>query len=223
MSINDSISDISNRRDMVEHQLRCRNITDQNVLRVIEQLPRQHFIPPETRHLAYGDYPVNIGHGQTISQPYIVALMTEKLQLAPEHNVLEIGTGCGYQTAILAKLVKKVYTIELIEQLAKFGRDNVLALGIDNVEYHIGDGRKGWPAELSPGKQKMHFDRILVAAAAQAVPAELLDQLTDNGKMVIPIGGHIDQRLILLEKHGSQIDQELLCYCRFVKLKGNKT
>ena len=221
MPINDSTTDITNRRDMVDHQLRSRDIDDKNVLSVIEQLPRHHFIPPENRHLAYGDYPVNIGHGQTISQPYIVALMTEKLQLAPDHNVLEIGTGCGYQTAILAKLVKKVYTVELIEQLARFGRDNVSALGIDNVEYHIGDGRKGWPAELSPGQREMQFDRILVAAAAHDVPTELLNQLAQGGKMVIPIGGQIDQRLILLEKHASKITEHLLCYCRFVKLKGH--
>jgi len=194
--------------------MRRRNIADERVLKVMAQLPRHLFIPPENRSQAYLDQPVSIGLGQTISQPYIVALMTEKLQIQPQHLVLEIGTGCGYQTAILAKLARKVHTIEYLEELSRRGQENLAALGITNVEYHIGNGREGWPGEL-------RFDRILVAAATEFIPPVLLEQLADNGKMVIPIGEPAGQKLILLEKVGGDINsirETMLCYCRFVKL-----
>jgi protein-L-isoaspartate(D-aspartate) O-methyltransferase len=196
---------------MVQNQLRQRGISDKKVLEVISQLPRQHFIPPKNRHEAYFDRPVPIGLGQTISQPYIVALMTENLNLQPRHQVLEIGTGCGYQTAILARLVQKVYTIELLEPLGKQGRQNLTALGINNVEYHIGDGSLGWP---EPKK----FDRILVGAAAEETPPSLLEQLAVGGKMVIPVGKGEGQKLLAIEKSEQQLKESLLCYCRFVKL-----
>ena len=198
---------------MVEDQLRRRGITDEKVLAIMEQLPRHHFIEPANRYLAYSDQPVPIGFGQTISQPYIVALMTEKLQIAPHHLVLEIGTGCGYQTAILAHLAQQVYTIEVIEQLACRGRENLSepALDINNVEYHIGDGYSGWP-------EPMQFDRILIAATADEIPATLLGQLKDGGKMVAPVRRGAEQQLLLTEKQGQEIRETFLCYCRFVNL-----
>lgn len=202
---------------MVQQQLRQRGISDQKVLAVMEQIPRHLFIPPPKRYDSYADRPVAIGHGQTISQPYIVALMTEKLQIKPEHRVLEVGTGCGYQTAILARLAHKVYTIELITELAHFGRDNLTNLEINNVEYHIGNGREGWPAELSTSP--VPFDRIIVTAAADMVPKRLLEQLADTGRMVIPVGRQDSQKLMLLQKNSDLIEEKILCYCRFVELR----
>jgi protein-L-isoaspartate(D-aspartate) O-methyltransferase len=196
---------------MVENQLRCRGISDERVLQIMNSLPRERFIPENSRDLAYLDQPVAIGNGQTISQPYIVALMTEKLQIQPHHLVLEIGTGCGYQTAILAQLARKVYTVELINELAQLGRKNVMDAGISNVEYHIGDGCLGWSV-------KMQFDRILIAAVAEEVPPALFEQLAEDGKMVIPVGYGENQRLLLFEKQAQQIQETTLCYCRFVKL-----
>ena len=220
-------NDVRQRRQMVQKQLRQRGIADEKVLAVMERLPRQHFIPAANRFEAYYDQPVSIGLGQTISQPYIVALMTEKLQLEPSHRVLEIGTGCGYQTAILAQLSRRVYTVERLETLARQARQNLEALNITNVEYHIGDGTQGWPprpddgpteylknstevAELArPGPKTddapeiltpVEFDRIMVAAAPESIPPALLDQLVIGGKMVIPVGATHDQRLLLVEK-----------------------
>jgi len=211
MQPKESHDDREKRRLMVFEQLRQRGITDSKVLEVMGRLPRQHFIPPENRQQAYLDQPVSIGLGQTISQPYIVGLMTEKLELRSGSRVLEIGTGCGYQTSILAMLAGKVCTIELLESLAQFGRDSVGSLGITNVEYHIGDGSLGWPTQTS-------FDRILVAAAATEIPQKLLAQLCDDGKMVIPVGGGDGQRLLLVTKGADRIKETMLCYCRFVKL-----
>ncbi|MBN1844887.1 MAG: protein-L-isoaspartate(D-aspartate) O-methyltransferase, partial [Sedimentisphaerales bacterium] len=186
-------------------------------------LPRHHFIPPENRREAYLDQPVAIGCGQTISQPYIVALMTEKLDLQVHQRVLEIGTGCGYQTAILAALVHKVYTIERIEELARQARANLEALAIDNVEYFVGDGAAGWPKPLAgteppDPEAPPRFDRILVAAGALEVPSALTDQLAPNGKMIIPIGPAGSQELILLENQAGRCRRRHLCLCRFVPL-----
>jgi len=204
---------------MVEQQLRARDIHDQRVLRVMEELPRHHFIPPKNKNQAYLDQPVPIGRGQTISQPYIVALMTEKLDVQPDHHVLEIGYGCGYQTAILARLARQVYSVELLEEIGLWGRQNVQELGVKNVQFHIGDGRQGWPASESPGQtEPIQFDRILVAAAARDVPAALKEQLKQGGKMVIPLGAAESQTLWLLEKQGSEFIETFLCYCRFVEL-----
>jgi len=197
---------------MVQNQLRSRGITDERVLRVMEELPRHDFIPSQCRSEAYLDQPVSIGWGQTISQPYIVALMTEKLHLASQHEVLEVGTGCGYQTAILARLVHKVYTIELRESLARQGRDHVERQGITNAKYYIGDGWKGWP-------EPRQFDRVLVAAAAEKIPAALLEQLAEGGRMVIPVGKMTGQKLLLVTKKNQQVEEKNLCYCRFVKLQ----
>ena len=196
---------------MVDRQIRQRGVRDEKVLRVMEELPRHHFIPHESRAMAYMDEPVPLGLGQTISQPYIVALMTEKLDLKPEHEVLEIGYGCGYQTAILARLCRRVYSIEVLEELAQRGRENVGRQGITNVEFHIGNGRQGWP---DAGK----FDRILIAAVTEEVPPALIEQLKDSGKMVLPVDDQGSQSLLLLEKKGREIIRNFVCYCRFVRL-----
>ncbi len=200
---------------MVADQIRAREVRDERVLAVMERTGRGHFVPAQRREHAWLDQPIPIGYGQTISQPYIVALMTEKLDIRPEHEILEIGTGCGYQTAILAQLCRRVFTMEYIEALGRQGRANVEALGLTNVEYAIGDGHNGWPTPRT-------FDRILVAAAAEQTPPRLLDQLADGGKMVLPIGLASDQQLILLEKTPGDIKEKLLCYCRFVPLVKDK-
>jgi protein-L-isoaspartate(D-aspartate) O-methyltransferase len=210
---------------MAREQLRRRDIGDERALRIMQELPRQHFVPEAYRDEAYQDHPVSINHGQTISQPYIVALMTDRLQVRPEHTVLEVGTGSGYQTAILAELAKWVYTVERIGELAQFARDNLEALAINNVSYRVGDGVRGWPeppvdGPLAGTEPPLQFDRILVAAAAAEVPEELKNQLAQNGRMVIPVGLDMDQRLVLLEKKQGQIQESTICYCRFVRLIG---
>ena len=202
---------ISQRQAMVADQLRRRGICDSKVLSVMGGLGRHLFIPERYRGEAYSDNPVSIGHGQTISQPYIVALMTQSLELQEDHRVLEIGTGCGYQTAILAQLVREVYTIERIAELGEFGQKNVSGLGLDNVHYRVADGTQGWPGSVV-------FDRILIAAAAGGVSQALLNQLVDGGRIVAPLGNDVSQRLVLLEKQGKTVSETVLCYCRFVKL-----
>ena len=216
---NESPSEINQRHLMVEYQLRRQGIHDERVLEIMAQTPRHLFIDSSNQHQAYADHPVSIGQGQTISQPYIVGLMTEKLDVRPEHHVLEIGTGCGYQTAILAQLARQVYSIELLEELSLHGRTNVEALGISNVEYYIGNGRNGWPREHTAQPATGHFDRILVAAATETIPPALVEQLTEGGKIVIPLGPLDSQKLILAQKQNSAIKETLLCYCRFVELK----
>ena len=196
---------------MVQRQLGRRGITDEKVMAVMGQLPRQHFIPREHHSQAYADGPLPIGHGQTISQPYIVALMTESLQVTAGQRVLEIGTGCGYQTAILARLGAEVYTIERLGQLGRSAREKLAALGIGEVNYAIGDGTRGW---LGPGQ----FERIIIAAAAESLPPALWAQLAEGGRLVAPLGAQGDQRLMLLEKIEDRPRQPLLCYCRFVEL-----
>jgi len=212
-------SEINQRRLMVEYQLRRQGIHDERVLAVMAQVPRHLFIDTSNRSQAYADHPVSIGQGQTISQPYIVGLMTEKLDVQPEHHVLEVGTGCGYQTAILAQLARQVYTIELLEDLGRTGRTSVESLGISNVAYCIGNGRNGWPREHTAQPPDGHFDRILVAAATATIPQPLLEQLIDSGNIVIPLGTLESQKLILAHKQQSAIKETLLCYCRFVELK----
>jgi protein-L-isoaspartate(D-aspartate) O-methyltransferase len=212
-------SEINQRHLMVEYQLRRQGIHDERVLKIMARVPRHLFIDPPNQNQAYADHPVSIGQGQTISQPYIVGLMTEKLDVQPEHHVLEVGTGCGYQTAILAQLAQRVYSIELLEELSRPGRTNVEALGISNVVYCIGNGRNGWPREHTAQPTDGHFDRILVAAATETIPPALLEQLTDGGKIVIPLGTLETQKLILGQKQKSTIKETLLCYCRFVELK----
>ena len=201
------------RRLMVEQDLKGRGITDKAVLKVMSEIRREEFVPGSYQASAYADGPLPIGCGQTISQPYIVALMTEALRIKPDSEVLEIGTGCGYQTAILAKLAKKVCTIERIGQLSEAAQAVLGRLGIENVDFFIGDGSCGWPA-------KKLFERIIVTAAVPEIPQPLQQQLVNGGLMVVPAGQSGVQRLIVCEKRVVGITEKAICDVRFVKLIG---
>jgi len=199
---------------MAKEHLRGRDITDVNVLDVMGRLPREAFVPAAYSFQAYADNPLPIGMGQTISQPYIVALMTQSLTLTGAEDVLEIGTGSGYQTAVLASLARRVYTIERFNELAESAQAVLCRLGIENVEYFVGDGSGGWP-------EKRCFDRILLAAAVPHVPQPLIDQLAEGGRLVAPVGPEGTQELQVLEKKpGGHLSTRTLCGCRFVKLIG---
>ena len=207
--------DASARGDMVEYQLRRRGVADSRVLAAMERVPRHAFIPERMHDMAYSDGPLPIGHGQTISQPYIVAVMSEALGLKPGMKVLEVGTGSGYQAAVLAKLVKQVYSIEIIEPLAQEAAERLERLGYENIETKLGDGYFGWQ-EHGP------FDAIVVTAAASHVPPPLIQQLKPGGRMVIPVGGRFQiQSLLLIEK---TLEQEIvtrqITAVRFVPLTG---
>ncbi len=196
---------------MVEKQIRRRGIVDDRVLEAMERVERHRFVPADYQHLAYEDSALPIGHCQSISQPYMVAAMTEALRLTPESRVLEIGTGSGYQTAVLAELVSKVFTIERLPELAQTAETILRSLGYENVEFRIGDGSKGW-AERAP------FDGILVTAAAADVPPALLEQLHEFGCLVIPVGGPPDQDLYQIKRAGNAYERRFITRCRFVPL-----
>ena len=206
------------REHMITHDLQGRGLCDPAVLDAMRTVPRQEFVPPNMADQAYGDHPLPIGAGQTISQPYIVALMTELARLTPDSVVLEIGTGSGYQAAVLAEIVRHVYTIEIIERLADTARDRLQRLGYTNITVKAGDGYVGWE-EHAP------FDAILVTAAPEQVPQPLLDQLKTGGRLVIPIGA-VDaaQSLTVFEKKadGKIIPHDILPV-RFVPLTGEHT
>ena len=195
---------------MVAEQIRARGIRDQRVLEAMQRVPREQFIPEAWRAEAYEDHPVPIGHSQTISQPYVVAYMTEALKLEPAHRVLEIGTGCGYQTAVLAELVAVVYSIEVIPELADRARRAIEALNYTNVHIRDGDGYAGWP-EHAP------YDRIIGAAAAASIPAALIEQLADGGILVMPIGT-AHQELQVVRKRGTAIETLATLPVRFVPM-----
>jgi len=178
---------------MVRSQLARRGITNRRVLAVMASVPREWFLPPDLRHMAYRDGPLPIGSGQTISQPYIVALMTAALAPQRSHRVLEVGTGSGYQTAVLARLVSRVFTVERLPDLLVEAEQRFRRLGLANIETRLGDGAAGWP-EAAP------FDGILVTAATPRVPAPLLDQVAPGGRLVAPIGDHDEQELVILER-----------------------
>jgi protein-L-isoaspartate(D-aspartate) O-methyltransferase len=201
------------RKVMVETQLRKRGLTDPAVLQAMESVPRHEFVPPEFRARAYEDAPLPIGEGQTISQPYIVAAMTAALRLGPDERLLEIGTGCGYQAAILARLTRQAFSVEYNAVLAASAADRLERLGYANVFVHCGDGTRGLN-DFAP------FDAILVAAAAPALPAPLLAQMAEGGRMIIPVGDAENQDLQLIERQGQTFRTTILEACRFVPLLG---
>jgi protein-L-isoaspartate(D-aspartate) O-methyltransferase len=201
------------RRDMVDRQLRGGGIRSARVLEAMHAIPRHEFVPPDYQADAYTDQPLPIGIGQTISQPLMVAAMSEALELVGADRVLEIGTGSGYQTAVLSRLAGEVFTIEYYEELAAAARRRLERLGCRNVQVRHGDGGPGWP-EAAP------FQAIVVTAAAPAPPPPLLEQLAEAGRLVAPVGGDPYQELLLLHKHGSQFERRSLYWCRFVPLLG---
>jgi protein-L-isoaspartate(D-aspartate) O-methyltransferase len=200
-------------QEMVEKQIRRRRITNQRVLEVMEQVPREKFVAAEFQSRAYEDGPLPIGERQTISQPYIVAAMTAALNLAGGERVLEIGTGCGYQAAILGRLAKEVVTVEYRAELASAAAERLERLGYGNVHVHCSDGTLGL-AEFAP------YDAILVAAAAPAAPEPLLQQLAEGGRMIVPVGDMENQELRLIERNGDGFRETVLEACRFVPLVG---
>jgi protein-L-isoaspartate(D-aspartate) O-methyltransferase len=201
------------RRRMVTEQLARRGISHPEVLAAMGAVPRHEFIPKDAQDEAYDDGPVPIGAGQTISQPYIVAFMTEQLAPKPGDRVLEIGTGSGYQAAILAKLVKEVYTIEIIESLGRRAMQDLSRLGYNNVHVRIGDGYAGWPEEAP-------FDAIIVTCAPERIPEPLTQQLKEGGRMIIPVGGRRGQELYLLEKRNGKLERRAVLPVRFVPMTG---
>jgi protein-L-isoaspartate(D-aspartate) O-methyltransferase len=206
------------RQRMVAEQLAGpgRGITNSRVLAVMGRVPRHEFVPERLRPDAYQDHPLPIGHGQTISQPYIVAFMTEQLEPKPTDRVLEIGTGSGYQAAVLAGLVGQVYTIEIVEALAQRATADLKRLGYTNVQVRAGDGYRGW-AEAAP------FDSIIVTCAPEQVPQTLIDQLKDGGRMIIPVGHVWNQELVLLRKRGGKLEQHAVLPVSFVPMTGDAT
>jgi protein-L-isoaspartate(D-aspartate) O-methyltransferase len=198
--------------EMVDEQLRARGIRDPRVLEAMTRVPRHAFVPAAGRDEAYGDHPLPIGHGQTISQPYIVAFMSEALRLEPTHRVLEIGTGSGYQAAVLGELAGEVYTIEIIEDLAARAKKTLLENGYDNVTVRTGNGYLGWP-EHAP------YDRIMVTAAPDAVPPALVEQLKIDGLMAIPVGTGL-QELRILRRTATGLETIDTLPVRFVPMTG---
>jgi len=202
------------RGQMVETQLKTRDINDEAVLGAMKNTPRHEFVPENMKKQAYEDYPAPIGYGQTISQPYIVALMTQTLEVDENDKVLEIGTGSGYQAAVLGELVEIVYTIEIIEELATSARERLNRLGYENIRVKHADGYFGWE-EHAP------FDAIIVTAAANHIPPPLLQQLKDGGKLIIPLGSTLRfQTLTLITKAGNETETEFITGVRFVPLTG---
>ncbi len=201
------------RERMVKNQLIPRDIKDERVLEAMGKIPRHLFIEEALAGEAYNDHPVPIGEKQTISQPYIVALMTETLELKGDENTLEIGTGSGYQTAILAELSSRVYTVERIKSLLVNARKLLAELGYSNILFKAFDGTLGWN-EYAP------FDAIMVTAGAPSLPGPLMDQLADNGRMIVPVGDRYSQELIKVIRKGNSLEQENLGGCRFVNLIG---
>src|SRR5438876_4020314 len=201
------------RQRMVEEQLKPRGIHDERVLAAMAKVPREEFVPENLRAQSYSDNALPISHDQTISQPFIVAFMTEQLRPQPTDRVLEIGTGSGYQAAVLAELVKDVYTIEIIEPLAKEASARLARLDYNTAHVKVGDGFQGWP-EVAP------FDSIIVTCAPDKVPQPLTQQLKEGGRMIIPVGNGLDQQLFLLEKKDGQMAETAILPVRFVQMTG---
>lgn len=200
---------------MVREQLaaRGRDIRHQGVLHAMGKVPRHRFVPESQQREAYADHPLPIGHGQTISQPYIVAFMTEQLDPQPLDRVLEVGTGSGYQAAVLAELVAEVYTIEIVEPLARSAEATLQELNYTNVHVRAGDGYQGWP-EAQP------FDAVIVTCAPDHVPQPLIDQLKEGGRLIIPVGELYGQQLVLLQKQGASVRRQAVLPVRFVPMTG---
>jgi protein-L-isoaspartate(D-aspartate) O-methyltransferase len=198
------------RREMVDTQLRQRGIRDARVLEALGRVPRHRFVREQDLAIAYGDHPLPIGLGQTISQPYIVAFMTEALAIAPEHKVLEVGTGSGYQAAVLGELAREVYTIEIHPELAARAEQVIAALGYKNVHVRAGDGYNGWP-EHAP------FDSVIVTAAPDHVPQPLIDQVKVGGRLVVPVGTGV-QQLLVYTRTEQGLREESRLPVRFVPL-----
>jgi protein-L-isoaspartate(D-aspartate) O-methyltransferase len=215
MDGSDESAYVAQRRDMVEGQLRSRGIHDSRVLQAMQQIPRHSFVPNELQTEAYGDHPLAIGEEQTISQPFIIALSLQALQLNGAESVLEVGTGSGYQTALLSLLAKQVYSVERHASLAENASAALASLGVQNVKIRVGDGSQGW-SEYSP------YDSILVSAAAPAIPRSLVEQLSQHARMVIPVGPPHAQELLLLQKTDNEIRTKTLDGCRFVPLIGSE-
>ncbi len=198
---------------MVTKQLMGRDITDPRVLAAMRTVPRHLFMPPKNRDRSYDDMAVGIGQGQTISQPYMVAKMTQMLELTGPERVLEIGTGSGYQSAVLAALASEVYSIERIEELSLRARRAIESSGTKNVRFLVGDGTGGWPDEAP-------FDRIMVTAATPEVPEPLLAQLAEGGILIAPVGDQSSQQLVKVTRHGEEFQREHGIFCVFVPLIG---
>jgi protein-L-isoaspartate(D-aspartate) O-methyltransferase len=197
------------RRRMVVQQIERRGISDRRVLEAMREVPRHEFVPAAMKARAYDDHPLPIGCGQTISQPYIVAFMLEHLRLKATDRVLELGTGSGYQAAILSKLVAQVFSIEIVDELILRATADFRRLGYQNILLKSGDGYEGWP-EFAP------FDAISVAAAPDHIPQPLISQLREGGRMVIPVGDTVDQNLLLIEKSAGVMRKRVMCSVRFV-------
>lgn len=199
---------------MIAAQLRHRGISSEKVLRAMREIPREEFVPERYWRAAYSDNPIPIGYGQTISQPYMTALMAELLELTGDETVLEVGTGCGYAAAVLGSLAARVVTVELVPELAAMARDNLHRTGLDrNVVVVQGDGSLGY-ADLAP------YDAISVAAGAPNIPQALLDQLNDPGRLVIPVGDYLTQNLRVVRKSGGVVESRVATECSFVPLLG---
>ncbi|MFC2075329.1 protein-L-isoaspartate(D-aspartate) O-methyltransferase [Bdellovibrionota bacterium] len=198
---------------MIETQLKSRNITDERVLEAMEKIPREEFVPEALRSRAYEDGPLPIGKGQTISQPYIVALMTELLQVKPTERVLEIGTGSGYQTAVISEIAREIYTIEIVRSLFEQAKERLNRLGFSNIHFKPGDGYKGW-IEHSP------FDKIILTAAPPKIPRPLLEQLSVGGRLVAPVGEFAQNLNVYTKKEEGEIHQSETLPVRFVPMVG---
>ena len=203
---------------MLRRDLKGRGITNEQVLKAMAEIPREEFVPESYLSQAYADGPLPIGMGQTISQPYIVALMTQELWIDPDCEVLEIGTGSGYQTAVLSKLAKKVYTVERFTELSESAQVVLARLGVSNVEFYVGDGSCGWPE--SRLTKSGCFDRIMITAAVPQIPKPLLKQLANGGFLVGPVGYGGAQKLVICEKRRDKLIERVICDVRFVKLFG---
>lgn len=188
------------KKEMIEHQLKDRGIWDPNVINAMWEIDRTDFVPEDLEQYAYNDGPLPIGKGQTISQPYVVALMAQELKLTPGDKVLEIGTGCGYNAAVLSRIASHVYSLEIIEWLVDLAKENFLKAGIDNVSIRFGDGYKGWPEEAP-------FDAITLTAAPPQIPEPLKRQLKIGGRLLAPVGLH-SQKLVLVERTGKEAFRE---------------